>query len=426
MLVYVQNRSGKPQMPTQRLGAVRHWLKSGRAVVVRREPFIIRLLDQDDAYTQPLRAGVDLGTSHVGISVVSVQQEGFASEFKLRTDMSGLLTDRRMCRRKRRNRKTRHRAPRFLNRRQHDELAPSVRAKVEETLKVFRLVGSLLPITTWSVETGNFDVHKLVNPEVAGATYQQGEQYNFENTREYVLWRDHHTCQNPKCDHADLVLTIHHRQQRTDGGSDRPANLVTLCKTCHRGHHNKQPLDLPPPPGFRNASQFNVVKAYVMRALTHLQYEATFGYITKAKRMVLGLPKSHINDAFIIAGGQQQTRVSATYTGAFFRRQNRKLFKGARSHIRNTIPSAMGFKRGDRVRMRNGKEGFIVGLRSSGKFDVRRLDGAVLHHAVSHKLLRRLEGTRTLRIERCIQINSERRGAFPPAVQPADVSAQTL
>jgi N6-L-threonylcarbamoyladenine synthase len=111
--------------------------------VVRREPFTIRLLDREGGYTQPLEAGVDLGTAHVGVSVVSDTEEVFAGEFQLRTDISHLLTARRQFRRTRRSRKTRYREPRFLNRKPQDELAPSVRAKVDETLKVLQLVRSI-------------------------------------------------------------------------------------------------------------------------------------------------------------------------------------------------------------------------------------------------------------------------------------------
>jgi hypothetical protein len=136
MWIYVQDKDGQPLMPTRRYGKVRHWLANGRAVVVRREPFTLRLLDREGGYTQPLEAGIDLGSAHVGVSVVSAADEVFSGEFELRTDISGLLTDRRQFRRGRRGRKTRQRSPRFLNRKHRDELAPSVRAKVEETLKM--------------------------------------------------------------------------------------------------------------------------------------------------------------------------------------------------------------------------------------------------------------------------------------------------
>ena len=331
--VYIQDKNGNPLMPTKRFGAVRRWLKSGRAVVVRREPFTIRLVDREDGYTQALEAGIDLGTAHVGVSVVSDEGEVFAGEYKLRTDIGELLTQRRTFRRSRRGRKTRYRPARFLNRKHKDELAPSVRAKIDETLKVIALVQSILPIAHWTFEIGNFDPHRLANPDVKGEGYRRGEQYGFANVREYVLHRDRHTCQNPKCSGNDPVLTVHHIRERSEGGSDRPANLVTLCKTCHHAHHSIEPLKLKTPSALRDATQLNIVKSYIMRA---------------------------------------------------------------------TIPSAFGFKRGDRVRMQDGCEGFIYGLRSSGYFDVRRLDGEVLSHSVSYKKLQRLEIARTLRIERSI------------------------
>jgi hypothetical protein len=400
MLVYVQDQDGKPLMPTRRYGAVRRWLKSGRAKVVRREPFTIQLLDRHGGYTQPLEAGVDLGSAHVGVSVVSEQEEVFAGEFRLRTDVSKLLTQRRQFRRARRGRKTRYREPRFLNRKHKDELTPSLQAKVDETIKVIHLLDSILPITHWTFEIGSFDPHKLANPDVEGTGYQKGDQYGFWNVREYVLWRDRHTCQACKGKSGDPILTVHHLRQRKEGGSDRPANLVTLCETCHKAHHAGQPLKLEAPPTLRDATHFNIIKAYVMRATVHLNRSITFGYITKARRVAQGLPKSHINDAFVIAGGQEQARSHAVYLGGFYRRQNRKLTKGARSHIRNTIPQAFGFRRGDRVRMPDGRQGFIYGLRTSGYFDVRQLAGEVLSHSVSWRKLIPLEKARTLRIER--------------------------
>ncbi len=401
MLVYVQDKGGKPLMPTNRNRAVRHWLKSGRAVVVNREPFTIRLVDREDGYVQRLEAGVDLGTAHVGISVVSDDKEVFASEFKLRKDISKLLTTRRMFRRSRRGRKVRHRQPRFSNRKNEDELAPSIRAKVDETHKILRLVKSILPIDHWVFEIANFDTHKLVNPEVEDVGYQQGKQYGYANVREYVLWRDRHTCQACKGKSKDPVLHVHHIEERKTG-SDRPDNLITLCETCHWKHHNVKKLNLKRPESFRAPTQFNVLKAYVMRETEGLNRNVTFGYITKVRRQELGLEKSHINDAFVIAGGKEQERIDTQYLGVFKRRQNRKLFKGSRSHLRNTIPSAFGFKRGDRVRTLDGQEGFVYGLRTRGYFDVRKLDGTILNKDVNYKKLTRLESVRTLSIERLL------------------------
>lgn len=43
-MVYVLNNNGQPLMPTNRHGKVKHLLKTGKAKVVKRCPFTIKLL----------------------------------------------------------------------------------------------------------------------------------------------------------------------------------------------------------------------------------------------------------------------------------------------------------------------------------------------------------------------------------------------
>ena len=63
--VYVVSKSGKPLMPTKRLGKVRRLLKSGKAKVFRYEPFTIQLLYETTEYTQDVTLGVDAGDESV-------------------------------------------------------------------------------------------------------------------------------------------------------------------------------------------------------------------------------------------------------------------------------------------------------------------------------------------------------------------------
>ena len=91
-------------------------LKAGKAVVVRRTPFTIKLTIATGETKQDVTLGVDAGARHVGISATTEKEEVFASEVKFRQDITGLLADRLAFRRARRNRKTRYRAPRFNNR----------------------------------------------------------------------------------------------------------------------------------------------------------------------------------------------------------------------------------------------------------------------------------------------------------------------
>ena len=65
-MVYVISHTGKALMPTNRHGKVKHLLREGRALVVKREPFTIQLLYDNTDYTQPLTLGVDAGPPHIG------------------------------------------------------------------------------------------------------------------------------------------------------------------------------------------------------------------------------------------------------------------------------------------------------------------------------------------------------------------------
>lgn len=401
-MVYVISKDGIPLMPTERHSAVRRWLRDGKAKVVRRDPFTIQILWETTDHVQEVSLGVDLGTAHVGLSAVTDQQEVFRGEAKLRTDISEKLTVRRMFRRNRRSRKTRHRKPRFLNRKKPNGwLPPSVQAKVAQTLKAIRLVEFILPITHITLEIGKFDPHKLKNAEVEGEGYQHGEQSGFWDVREYVLCRDRHTCQACKGKSNAPVLEVHHLRERSQGGSSRPDNLLTLCKTCHWEHHKVKTKRLPiPPESLRDATQFNVLKGRVLDVVKQWEVpvRVTFGSRTKEKRSKLALEKGHDTDAFLIAGGAGQARLSSCLLIHFVRRQNRKLFKGARSHLRNTIREAKGFRRFEMVQFK-GQVGFVFGLRNTGHFDLRKLDGTKISSSASWRRCRKVCSRQTTLVQ---------------------------
>ncbi|MBR5914562.1 MAG: RRXRR domain-containing protein [Selenomonadaceae bacterium] len=115
MLVYVINRHVKSLMPCKPQKA-RRLLKSVQAKVIRREPFTIQFLYGASGYRQSVTLGVDAGAKHIGLSASTKKKELYASEVVLRTDITELISTRRELRSARRNRKTRYRKPRFLNR----------------------------------------------------------------------------------------------------------------------------------------------------------------------------------------------------------------------------------------------------------------------------------------------------------------------
>jgi len=401
MLVYVLNKYGEPLMPCYPVKA-RLLLKQGKAKVVRRTPFTIQLLYGSSGYKQPVTLGVDSGYVHVGLSAVTDKRELYSAEVNLRTDIVKLLSERRGYRRARRSRKTWYRKARFLNRRKPEGwLPPSIQHKLDSHVKIVEEVKKILPVTRIRVEVTAFDTQKIKNPDISGVKYQNGRQKGFWNVREYVLHRDGHICQICKGKSRDKVLEVHHIVSRQVGG-DRPDNLITLCRSCHQKlHRGELNIELRARKGFKAETFMSTVRWKVVNRLRELGNDVTptYGYITKQRRIELGILKSHNNDAFVIAEGGSQTRSSVYYFIKQVRKCNRKLFKGSRSHIRNTAERFIkGFQRFDKVRYR-GVECFIFGRRKTGYFSLRKLDGAVVSDSANCKELELLESARTLLAE---------------------------
>ena len=156
MPVYVLNDNGQPLMPTKRFGKVRRLLKEGKAKVVNRCPFTIRLNYHAEENVQPVALGIDAGSKIIGVSATTEDSVLYEAEVEVRNDISDLLAAKRELRRARRGRKTRYRKPRFLNRtasKKKDWFAPSVKQKVETHLTVIRKVHELLPVSSIIVET---------------------------------------------------------------------------------------------------------------------------------------------------------------------------------------------------------------------------------------------------------------------------------
>ena len=115
-----------------------------------------------------------------------------------------------------------------------------IRHLVEAHLKTMRMVHRLLPVRRTTIEVAQFDLQKIHHPEIEGRAYQEGPQLGFWNVREFVLYRDQHCCQWCLGKSKDKILNVHHIISRKTGG-DRPDNLITLCKTCHRSYSSHAP-----------------------------------------------------------------------------------------------------------------------------------------------------------------------------------------
>ncbi len=397
MYVYVISKSGKPLMPTKKLGKVRHLLKDGRAKVVQRTPFTIQLTYDSKEFTQNVTLGVDAGSKTIGLSATTDEDEIYASNVILRNDIVKLLSDRRALRTSRRNRKRRYRPARFDNRvksKKKGWLAPSVQNKINTHINVIRDILKILPITKIIIEIAQFDIQKIKNPDISGTEYQQGEQLDFWNVREYVLWRDNHECQHCHGKSKDPVLNVHHIESRRTGGNS-PSNLITLCETCHIAHHKgKIKLNIKRGSSYRDATFMNIIRKAVVEEVKKVfsNTYVTYGYITKNVRINNDLPKEHFVDARCISGNPKTRPLGYYILQKKVRCHNRQIHKltickGGKRKLNQSPKYVYGYQLFDEVKLPDGRRGFIFGRRTSGYFDVRKLNGEKLSDCINHKKL---------------------------------------
>lgn len=411
-MVYVLNQNGQPLMPTSNHAKVRILLKSGKAKVVRRCPFTIQLQYSSTNYTQEISLGIDAGSKHIGVSATIESKVLYEADVELRNDIVDLLSTRRQNRRTRRSHKTRYRKPRFNNRvstKKDGWLAPSVRQKVGTHLTVVKKVHQILPITNIVVETASFDIQKIKNPTISGAEYQQGEQLDFWNVREYVLFRDGHTCQCCKGKSKDKILNVHHIESRKIGGN-APNNLITLCETCHTGYHKgtvKLPKTIHRGMSFKDATFMGIMRWSFYNELKslYLNVSLTHGYITKNTRIENNLPKEHYIDARCISGNPLAVSNGTVYYQKKVRCHNRQIHKNTilKSGIRKRNQAeyeVKGFRLFDKVTFK-GQEYFVFGRRKSGFFDIRTLDGTKVNKgSISCKKIQLVEKPKSFLTER--------------------------
>jgi hypothetical protein len=377
---YVQNINGLPLMPCSEAKA-RHLLEERKAVIVNRTP------------------GVDAGYKTIGLSATTETKVLFEVEAENRTGVRKLIEARRSLRKSRRNRKTRYRAPRFDNRRRPDGwLPPSVEQRVRTHESAIKLVTRLLPVTKIIVEVAAFDIQKINNPDIEGSDYQNGAQKGYENVKAYVRERDNCTCQCCRGRTKDKRLEVHHLVHRRDGGSNRPENLITLCKTCHDKYHAGEIklTDVKPKAGFRGAA-FMTSTRWVLVNRLKAEYgddkvSATYGYITKCDREDAGLEKTHYVDARCISGNLNAESDGRVYKMTKCRCHDRQTHESMpRKHStirrRTCAPHRIkGYRMFDTVRY-NDMLCRIYARRSSGYFDIRKPDGTKISAGMSYRKL---------------------------------------
>ena len=372
-LTYVIAKNGQPLMPTERSGKVYHLLKNKQAKVVRRCPFTIKLLyEPESLVVQEVVLGQDTGSKHIGTACVGNNKVLYQSQIRLRDDIKSNMDGRRQARRFRRNRKTRYRKPRFLNRKNStklDRLPPSVKHKVQAHINEIEFCKKVLPISKIVLEVSQFDTYLIKNPSLISEKvrhwgYQKGFNYEWSSRREAILNRDNYTCQI--CGKKNTRLEVHHIIFRSQGGTDDENNLITLCSECHSDIHNekivltKKPKKL----NLKYATHMSIIRSQLLKV--YPEAIETFGFVTKTNRENLSLPKDHYIDACVIASGGKIFELNdIIYRKRRVAKGDYRLTKGVRGEQKISVGKIQGFRKFDKVKYL-GKEYFIKGRMSSG------------------------------------------------------------
>jgi len=327
--VYVQDKNGKALDPTTKPRA-RKLIDKGRAEVVQRNPFTIKILDRkkENSYTKDVILGIDAGYKEVGFSAINDKEELIAGVLELRNNISKKLEQKANYRRNRRYRNTRHRKPRFDNRKKSKPkgwLAPSIKHKMNSHIKLINKLKEILPITKTIIEVAQFDQQKMQNPEIEGVEYQQGELQGYL-VRNYLLKKFNREC--VYCGKKDIPLEVEHIIPKSRGGSNRVDNLTISCHHCNQKKGSQTASEFGYPKvqqlakkTLKSTAFMNIVR---WKIVDKLNCDYTFGHITKKRRIEQGLEKSHNTDAFIIAGGKDQKR-SKVFKVIVQRRNNRSI-----------------------------------------------------------------------------------------------------
>lgn len=413
--VFVIDSEKKPLDPIHPAQA-RQLLRNKKAAVYRRFPFTLILFESHpETLVQSLRLKIDPGAKHTGIALVNdtTGDVVFAAELKHRGfAIRDALTFRRQLRRSRRNRKTRYRKARFLNRtRPQGWLAPSLQSRVENIKTWVEKLRIFAPIEAISQELMRFDMQLMRNPDIQGKEYQQGTLAGYE-TREFLLEKWNRQC--AYCGVKDVPLQIEHIHSRAKGGSNSITNLTLSCEKCNVKKGTKDIKDFLKKDPTRlekilkqvkrplaDAAAVNTTRFALLEVLkaTGLPVETGSGGLTKFNRSQQNLEKSHWLDAACVGKSTpilNMKRVKPlliTANGHGIRQSCRTDKFGFPNRHCSRTKFHFGFQTGDIVKavVTSGKKvGEYVGriaTRATGSFNIsakNRLVQGISHKACKH------------------------------------------
>ncbi|MEK5326168.1 RNA-guided endonuclease IscB [Aeribacillus sp. FSL M8-0254] len=415
-MVFVLDTNKRPLAPCHEAVA-RKLLKQGKAAIYKRFPFTIILKKSVDVseIKTTYRLKIDYGSRHTGLAIVRGQEVVWLGQLDHRTDIKEKMDKRRAFRRARRNRKTRYREPRFLNRRRKDGwFPPSLESRVQNIQTWVERLRKICPIGYISYENVKFDTQLMRNPEISGIEYQQGTLQGYE-VREYLLEKFGRKC--CYCGKEGIPLEVEHINPKSRGGTDRVDNLCLACRDCNerKGKQTAEEFGYPHiqemvKETLKDASAVNATrwKVYEVLKQSGCEVECGTGARTKMNRIRLGLPKTHYFDACCVGKSTPLQLYFKTKEVLFIKAKGR----GSRSRTnldKYGFPRGylarqkffFGFQTGDMVKavVSKGKYKGVwfgeVACRKSGSFDIKGKDGKRIAQGISYKhiqIIQRFDG----------------------------------
>lgn len=394
-MVFVLNRSKKPLDMISHAKA-RILLKNRLAVVHKIYPFTIRLKDNSCVSNdKTYNVKIDPGSKHTGIAIVNNKDSVvMLAEIEHRGHVIKKRIDsRRAVRHHRRNRKTRYRPARFLNRtRPEGWLAPSVKSRADNVINFIKKYKKLLNINKIMIEHVSFDTAQMTSDNyLIGTAYQQGPLYE-TNLRNFVFSKT-----KGRCSYCGAEATeIDHIVPKANGGTNSTYNLTPVCRSCNEKKSNlslkefgkkigKDFSKLEPKKLPKDAAIVQSSRNYMVKEITKLVSDITThpSWLTKYNRDSIGLPKEHYYDALSV--GEVPNKfdfltdkilvISAKGRGS--RQMCRVNRYGFPRTSAKASKSVEGFQTGDMVKaivptgLKKGGEYLgKVAVRSSGYFDI--------------------------------------------------------
>lgn len=317
MLFFVKDSRNRILYPSKKSRWADKLVKEGKAKWIRRKIIILQLnypvLEKPRDQISYFVIGMDTGYMNIGFALYKItgkkaQKICSGTGFLRTSEVTELIIERKMYRRVKRqvNRKN-NPTPKFKHVKSHrikpvvEELSkvhtPTCRHLSKSHFKTIDLLNQLAPIehTHLNIEYASFDTQKIT-----GNKNPHGSKSGM-NEKQYVLYRDNYTCRY--CGTKKGIFEVHHKQPRSQGGSNKPGNLITLCKKCHTAHH-KGKIDANGSVDGNNTkpTTLGVIMPEIYKQLANkLPTYKYYGYETKEFRQQHGIEKSHSNDASCLA-----------------------------------------------------------------------------------------------------------------------------